>query len=79
MYRPNQRIKHAKIDYFMMEHRETDAEHPARFGVTAVCMERAGELLAMAIEDVAPDGTYSDFECCVWSEFRRVLSAECLI
>lgn len=79
MYKPNNKIKNVNIDYRLMEFRETDKEHPAKFGVTAVSLHKVEELLAMAAENIVPDGNYSDFECCVWESMRKVLYAESLI
>ena len=38
--------------------------------------EKVKELLAMACEDIYPDGDYGDVECCLWSEMRRILYKE---
>ena len=38
--------------------------------------EKVKELLAMACEDVWPNGKYGDIECCLWGDVRRILCKE---
>ena len=76
MYR-NPKIKNVYIDYGRMELNEENAvEYGLQLGMNCFSMERVAELLAMAIEDVWPDIHYSDSECCLWGELRRVLMKE---
>ena len=79
-YKQNCRIKNFKVDYNRMdicENRLTeDPLLKADYGVTAIGLNKAQELLAMVCEDIYSDGNYSDFECCVWSALKRVLIAE---
>ena len=74
------KVKNVKIDYARMQevHEDLDTERYGRLqlGVNCVELHKAGELLAMAMENIYPDGSYSDYECCVWEEFRRVIRAE---
>lgn len=76
MYKANTKIKNVHIEYMNMERAETQK---ADYGVTAISEYKAEELLAMAIENICPDGSYSDFECSVWQTFRNVLRKENLI
>ena len=38
--------------------------------------EKVRELLAMACEDIYPNGHYGDVECCLWGEMRSILRKE---
>ena len=38
--------------------------------------EKVKELLAMACEDICPDGHYGYIECCLWGDMRRILCKE---
>ena len=40
---------------------------------TKVALPEVSLLLEMALEDVYPNGKFSDSECCVWEEMREVL------
>lgn len=73
MYKPNKKIKKVRIDYRRMSEAEN---HRAEYGVTAITVHKGAELLAMAMENITPDGSYSDYEVAVWEEFSRVLRAE---
>lgn len=44
-----------------------------RNAVDGIDMDGIKTLLDMAINGKIPDGTFSDFECNVWSEMRCVL------
>lgn len=76
MYKPNKKIKKVRIDYRRMSEAENQR---AEYGVTAITIHKAAELLAMAAENVFPNGNYSDYEVAVWEEFCRVIRAEGLI
>lgn len=73
----NNKIKGYKVDYDLIR-REENLSYNERidFRVNALSIERACELFAMAAEDICPDSHYSDFECNVWSAFKRVISSE---
>lgn len=76
MYKPNKKIKNTNIDYRRMSEAEN---HRAEYGVTAITVQKAEELLAMAAENITPDGSYSDYEVSVWETFLAVLRAENMI
>lgn len=73
----NKKIKNVSIDYNRMELNEENAvKYGLQFGMNCFSSEKVVELLAMACEDVWPDIHYSDSECCLWGELRRVLMKE---
>lgn len=43
-------------------------------GYNCITVNRAIELLKMAMEDKIPDGNYSDYEMAVWSKMRTVIA-----
>ena len=69
----NDKIKNVKIDYSKM------VNTPAyiyRGNQLFFSYEKVKELLAMACEDITPNGHYGDDECCLWSEMRQILCYE---
>lgn len=76
-----QKIKNVSVDYARMVDDVHEMLQHERLQLGSNCIElhKAGELLAMACEDIVPNGTFSDYECVVWEEFRRVLRHEQMI
>lgn len=75
------KIRNVTIDYNRMAEIEEhffceQGGERLQLGANCIELHKAGELLAMACEDIVPDGAFSDYECCVWEEFRRVLRCE---
>ena len=77
-YYRNPKIKNVVIDYNSMDRYEDrcSKEHKADYGVSAIGYNKAMELLAMAMEGIVPNGTYSDMEVEVWSGFKTILYHE---
>lgn len=69
----NKKIKNVKIDYAKMD---GSGEYVVKDYAVFFSSEKVRELLAMACEDVWPDGHYGDAECEVWSIMREVLRKE---
>ena len=72
MYK-NSKIKNVQIDYVKMAN---TPEYVIRGGEVYFGPEKVRELLAMACEDVWPNGNYGDAECCLWGMIREVLCKE---
>lgn len=69
----NKKIKNVQIDYTKMVN---SPEYVIKGYETFFSFEKVRELLAMACEDIYPDGHYGDVECCLWEEMRRILRKE---
>ena len=69
----NEQIKNIQID------RSRLVNKPGciiRGNETYFSYEKVRELLAMACEDIYPNGRYSDTECCMWGDMRSILCYE---
>ena len=72
----NENIKNVQIDWIRMANSE---ELDVKDGEVFFSYEKVRELLAMACEEVYPNGHYGDAECCLWGMMREVLRKENLI
>ena len=72
----NKKIKNVQIDYMKMADME---EHVITGKGYYFSYEKVRELLAMACEDIVPDGSYADVDCCLWSDMREILHKENLL
>ena len=71
----NDKIKNVHIDYARMERERDGFIHDDDYNYY-FSFEKIRELLAMASEDIIPNGHYSDAECDVWSAMHSVLCNE---
>ena len=69
----NKKIKYTQIDSSRMMNKP---EYILKGNEYYFAYEKVKELLAMACEDIYPDGHYGDVECCLWEEMRRILCYE---
>ena len=67
----NDKIKNVDINYY-----EMGEQYVIRGDRYYFSYEKVKELLAMACEDIYPNGYYGDVECCLWGEMRRILCKE---
>lgn len=69
----NKKIKNVQIDYDKMVNQP---EYIIKGNRYYFSYEKVRELLAMACEDIYPNGHYGDVECCLWGDMRRILCKE---
>lgn len=69
----NKKIKNVQIDSSRMMGKP---EYILKGNEYYFSYEKVRELLAMACEDIWPDGHYGDIECCLWGEMRHILCYE---
>ena len=69
----NEKIKNVQIDYGRMINKP---EYVIKGNEYYFSYEKVRELVAMACEDIYPNGHYGDVECCLWGEIRRILCKE---
>ena len=69
----NKKIKNVKIEYSKMVGKP---EYIIVGSELYFSVEKVRELLAMACEDIYPNGHYGDNECCLWENMRQILCKE---
>ena len=69
----NKKIKNIEIDTIRMMNKP---EYIFKGNEYYFSYEKVRELLAMACENIVPNGHYGDVECCLWSEMKIILCKE---
>lgn len=75
----NPKIKNFDVDLRMRDFEEANTRYGLQYRMNCFSLQSVQEILAMACEDIVPNGEYSDSECCLWSAMREVLRAENVI
>ena len=70
----NKKIRNVNIDYMRMAN--ASEHYIIQDNEYFFPYEKIRELLAMACEDIYPDGGYGDAECCLWGDMREILRKE---
>ena len=78
-YYKNPKIKNYNVDARMRYFEALNKEFGLEYGMNCFSVQSIEEILAMACENIVPNGHYSDGECTLWEAMRRVLRHEKMI